>query len=143
MTMQDLKKYRWLRREIGTLRQKLAMLEADTKAPSSRRPESQPIRGSRRDRMTEYIIHTEELRRIIGERERAATAELESIERFISSVPDSLDRQILSHRFVDGYSWTRTAHALGGGNTPEGVRKRAQRAMRDTQGGAENRAAKK
>lgn len=129
MTMRELAEYRWLRREIHELEHRLAVLETSTLSPAAPK-----LSGSSRsrggDRMAEYVIRSDDLRRILRQRRKQAETELLRLESFIASVPDSLDRQILTRRFVEGYSWTRTAHAMGGGNTPEGVRSRAYRCLR-------------
>lgn len=51
----------------------------------------------------------------------------EQIEEFIENVNDSLIRQVLFERYIRGKSWTAVAMAVGGGNTPDGVRKTADR----------------
>lgn len=46
----------------------------------------------------------------------------EEIEDYISSIDDSLVRQIVRLRFIDGLSWTAVAHRIGGGNTENSVK---------------------
>ena len=46
---------------------------------------------------------------------------------FISSIEDSQTRQIIFLRFIKGMTWGQVAIKVGGGNTDEGVRKRAVR----------------
>ncbi len=130
MTMRELAEYRWLRREIHELEHRLAVLETSTLSPAAPKL-SGSSRGRGGDRMADYVIRSDDLRRILRQRKRRAEDALLRLETFIASVPDSLDRQILTLRFVEGRGWTRVAADLGGGNTPEGVRKRAYRAVTD------------
>ena len=128
MTMRELAEYRWLRREIDTLEHRLCVLETSALAPASPKLTDAP-RGRNADSVAGYVVRSEELNRILRSRRTQAKGTLLRLERFIAEVPDSLDRQIITLRFVDGCSWTRVAALLGGGNTPEGVRKRVQRCL--------------
>lgn len=51
--------------------------------------------------------------------------------RLIESVEDSLTRQAIMLKYVNGLSWSQTAAHIGGGNTAEGLRKRVQRFFKD------------
>lgn len=134
MTVRELSELQWLTREIEQIRQELAGLESAARQPAAPRT-SAPVRTSRRDRMADYAAGTERIRVILTERSLAAQAERERLEAYISAVPDSLTRQIMVYHFVRGYSWGRTARAIGGGNTAEGVRTRVRRAIKRTPGG--------
>ena len=145
MTVRELGQYRWLRREIDTLEHRLAVLETSALSPASPKL-SGTVSGRDGDRMAGYIIRSDDLRRLLRDRRRQARDELLRLERFIACIPDSIDRQIITLRYADGYSWMRVASTLGGGNTPEGVRKRVQRcmaAMNEGVGGSGNKASKK
>ena len=48
---------------------------------------------------------------------------------FISTIQDSLLRQIVYSYCVAGMSWKETAKAIGGGNTADSVRKRFERSF--------------
>ena len=55
------------------------------------------------------------------------------IERFVSSISDSLTRRIFELRYIKGDycpSWNAVAFAVGGGNTADGVRKIATRYLK-------------
>lgn len=47
--------------------------------------------------------------------------------KFIESIKDSLDRQIITLRYVEGMSWVNIAKKIGTGTTPDSVRKVAER----------------
>ena len=52
---------------------------------------------------------------------------VEEIEEYINTIDDSLTRQILSLRYVNGLTWEQVAASIGGGNTADSVRKVAER----------------
>ena len=60
---------------------------------------------------------------IIRAKRRAAVIEYKRLIRYIEKIDDSLMRQIISLRYINGYNWTQVAMHIGGGNTPDGVRK--------------------
>lgn len=51
-----------------------------------------------------------------------SVVEYNRLNRYINSVEDSLTRQILSLRFVNGLSWNQVAMSVGGGNTEGSVK---------------------
>lgn len=51
------------------------------------------------------------------------------IELRIADIDDSMTRQIITYRCLYGYSWARTAEAIGGGNTAHSVRMALNRAL--------------
>ena len=134
MTVRELAQLQHLTREIEMIRQEIAELEKNALHPASPRLPD-PVRASRRDRMADYAAGAERIRGILDERSLAVQAERERLEAYISAVPDSMTRQIMVLHFVRGYSWGRTARAIGGGNSANGVRQRVYRAVKGTQGG--------
>lgn len=57
--------------------------------------------------------------------------EYRRLQRFIALIDDSLIRQILTGRYIDGKNWTQVALQVGGGNTADGVRKAADRFLKN------------
>ena len=51
----------------------------------------------------------------------------QEIESFIENIEDSLTRRIFRLHFKEGKNWVQVAMQLGGNNTPDGVRKKADR----------------
>lgn len=49
------------------------------------------------------------------------------IDEFIGEIDDSLTRQIITLRYVNGLTWGQVAAHIGGGNTADGVRKQCHR----------------
>ena len=65
----------------------------------------------------------EECKTIIAAKRAAAVEEYNRLCRFVDGIEDSLMRQIISLRYINGYNWMQVAMHIGGGNTPDGVRK--------------------
>lgn len=56
--------------------------------------------------------------------------EVRRLNEYIESVDDSLTRQILTFRHMNGLSWTQVAACIGGGNTKDSVRMLHDRFLR-------------
>ena len=54
----------------------------------------------------------------------------DKLSRYIATVDDSLMRQILTLRFVEGMSWRKVARSIGGGNTEDSVKQACSRFLR-------------
>lgn len=74
-----------------------------------------------------YGILIAEQRELIELKIKQSIIEYNRLNRYIAEVADSLTRQIMSLRYVNGFNWTQVAMHIGGGNTPDGVRKRHDR----------------
>ena len=85
---------------------------------------------ARQSSIDEYLTRTEELTDHLLRLRSAAQNKRMQLVSFIEAVPDSLTRQALILKFMRGYSWTKTALEIGGGNTAEGVRTRVRRAVK-------------
>lgn len=81
---------------------------------------SAPERLSQPERETENI---DEKKRRYEEKLKEYTAELLEAEQYIDGIDDSYTRLIFSMRFIDGFSWQKIALTVGGGNSPDGMRK--------------------
>jgi len=68
-------------------------------------------------------LEIEEQEKIIECNKQLHYIEHNRLLRYIYSVEDSLVRQILSLRFVNGLSWLQVSFSIGGGNTKDGVKK--------------------
>lgn len=136
MTRRELSQLYYLRREINSDRERLAKLEAAATSTSpsngggggSGTPSCR--KGNWSDR-TSLAVEIAALKDLIYEKICREEKELLRLMNYISGVEDSLTRQILTARFVDNLSWVAIAVRVGGGNTPEMVRKRCYRFLRD------------
>ena len=55
---------------------------------------------------------------------------VEDINNFITEIPDSLTRQIISLRYINNLTWEQVAESIGGNNTADSVRKVAERFLK-------------
>jgi hypothetical protein len=74
------------------------------------------------DKVADYATEIADLRALIDLNLKKCFYELNRLTRYINAVDDSVMRQILSLRHINGLSWGQIAFSLGGGNTPDGVR---------------------
>ena len=123
VTLQDLKDLRYIQGEITALcereREIVHRMTYAASVPAAARVKGDDGRTGEeryRDALEQVQESLCRQRMALAEKEAAVTA-------YIGSVPDSLVRQILTLRFVDGLSWTAVAHRIGGGNTEESVKK--------------------
>ena len=59
------------------------------------------------------------------------TAELKRLMAYIAKIDDALTRQVFMLRYIEKCTWRQVAQRIGGGNTPEGVRKRHTRYLKE------------
>ena len=123
VTLQDLKDLRYIQGEITALcereREIVHRMTYAASVPAAARVKGDDGRTGEeryRDALEQVQESLCRQRMALAEKEAAVTA-------YIGSVPDSLVRQILTLRFVDGLSWTAVAHRIGGGNTEGSVKK--------------------
>jgi len=131
MTIQELSQLYWLNREIEHDTERLRELE------TASQPGAQVLTGMPRGNMTSdkvgrYAAEIADLKCIIGAKLTQCVYERSRLERYIASVPDSLTRQILTLRFVNGLTWRQVAMCIGGGNTEDAVRKTCSRYLEST-----------
>lgn len=78
------------------------------------------------------------LRDILSARKLLCVKLRTELEAYISTIDDSLTRQIIHHRFVCGCSWRQVAQRVGGGNSAEGVKKICYRFLRQSESKQKN-----
>ena len=128
MTVKELSQLYWLTREIEADQRRLEELEQAAGAPSSSHLTGMPHAPNRNDSKVERLAaEIVDLQAIIAARQIQCIHERARLERWISTIPDSLTRQVFQYRFVDGLAWEQVAQRIGGGNTMEGVKKRCYR----------------
>ena len=127
MTKQDLSQLYYLRREIARDEDRLAELEAALDGLGAARVTGMPAGAPDADRTGLQVARILELRQIINAKLARARAEEVYLAGYIAGVQDSLIRQILTARYLDGKSWAGVAAAVGGMNTPDSVRKAHER----------------
>ena len=120
MTKKELSQLYWLNREIEQDQLRLAELEA---AATSITPtiSGLPHIAGISDK-TALAAEIADCRNIVEAKHKQCIAEYNRLIRYINSVDDSLMRQILTLRCINGLSWLQVAMHIGGGNTEDSVR---------------------
>ena len=123
VTLQDLKELRYLQGEITALREREREI-AHRLTYAASVPAAARVKGDDgRTGEERYRDALERVRESLCARRLALVKKEAAVLAYISSVPDSLVRQILTFRFLNGLSWTAVANKIGGGNTEESVKK--------------------
>lgn len=121
MTKKELSQLYWLNREIEEQQRRLSELES--LATSCTNLITGMPRGTDvSDTMAKYTAEIADLRELLNLNIRKCFYELNRLNRYISTLEDSLMRQILSLRYVNGLTWKQIAGSVGGGNTEDSVR---------------------
>lgn len=118
VTLRELSGLRNLQREIRLDTERLARLDS-TLYPSAR------LRSDYKSAENDFKIA--EIRRVIVEKRERCLEERLRLEKYISSVDDSLVRMAMTLRFLDGMHWRAVAMRIGGGNTEDSVKKMVYR----------------
>ena len=118
--IQELSQLYHLNREIEQEKRRLQELEAaatDTAVKISGLPHVGGISDK-----TAIAAQIADCRGVVEAKIQRSMVEYNRLNRYIANVPDSLTRQIMALRFVNGMSWNQVAMRVGGGNTADGVR---------------------
>ncbi len=129
MTIKELSQLYYLEREIEMDKRRLKELEAKA-VPGAQKLTGMPGSSGVSDVVGDCAAEIADLRGIIEAKHRQCLYERNRLERYISSVDDSLIRQIFTYRFVNGLTWNQVAACIGGDNTADGVRKAAKRYLK-------------
>lgn len=132
--MDQLKQYKALQREIEALNK--AIVEMGEQGPSV---SSDAVSSAAEWPYSKHTVQIDgldwseydrQMRAVLRKREAAkarAAAQLSEIEEYIAGIEDSVMRQIIRYRYIDGLSWRQVAVRVGGGNTEDSVRKAQDR----------------
>ena len=121
MTNKELSQLFHLNWEITEQQRRLAELESLSTSCTSRIT-GMPASKNLTDKVADYAIEMAELRTLIDLNLKKCFCELNRLTRYINSVDDSLMRQILTLKYINGLSWVQIAFSLGGDNTADSVR---------------------
>jgi len=121
MTKQELRQIRHLTGEIRILRDHLRELDLQIGCGAIAQ-DGQP-KGNKIGRPTEMqAIKLAEMWKVIQEQEIQLQELKLQAWSFVKSLDDSLLRQIIILRFIDGKNWIQVANAIGGDATADGCR---------------------
>lgn len=119
MTNKQLSQLNYLKKEIKMHQERLTELQALAEIKSSVIT-GMPMSKSISDRIGYSVI------KIIGIQD-ALSKLCEELIDYIESVDDPIVRLILTYRYVNNFSWQKTAFKIGGGNTVQCLRMRLYR----------------
>ena len=121
MTLKELSQLYYLNREIEMDKKRLFELEAQAVSCT---PDltGMPHASGVSDKVGRYAAEIADLRGIIEAKHQQCLYERSRLERYISSIEDSLLRQAFTYRFVNGLPWEQVAACVGGSNTAGSVR---------------------
>ena len=126
MTVKEMSQLYYLNREIEHLQRQLEELECLAEG-TTQVITGMPHGSGTSDKVGRYAVRIADLRSMIDNRKARCWDELNRLNEYIDSVEDSLTRQILTLRYVNGLSWQQVADSVGGGISADGVRKIQQR----------------
>ena len=128
MNKKELSQLYSLNKEIEQEKKRLADLEA-AEAGIAVNIKGLPHIGIVSDK-TAIAAEIADCKAVIEAKAQACIAEYNRLNRYIATVDDSLMREILTLRFVEGLSWEDVAYNIGGKNTPDSVRMLCNRFLR-------------
>lgn len=105
MTIKELSQLYHLNREIEMDKRRLDELELLASSPKAQNLDGMPHAPGYGDALARCVAEIVDLKAIISAKQQQCIYERNRLERYISSIPDSLTRQIFTYRFVNGLSW--------------------------------------
>ena len=129
MTKKELSQLYYLKKEIRQLEQRIRELETAATSCTSKitgLPQGPGIN----DKIGNYAAQIADLKSLLDLNLKKCFYELNRLDRYIQSVDDPLLRQIMTYRFINGYSWSKISYTIGGNNTPDGLRIKMMRFLR-------------
>ena len=135
MNKEEIKQLKYLKTEIEEIKRQIENLdytiETDkVRGSSSHFPYVQRSFTIEGVNYEEYNRKAERLRRKLNKRIKELMDLVEETNEFIGNIEDSLVRQIISLRYINGLTWEEVAANIGGGTTTESVRKTAERFLK-------------
>ena len=121
MTNQELSQLYYLNKEIAQQKKRLEELKA---ASTNITPQitGMPHGTGTSDKVSRYAAEIADLQALIELNIQKCWYELNRLNRYIADCDDSLTRQILTLRYINGLSWLQVAMSIGGDNTADSVR---------------------
>jgi len=114
MTKEELKEYIETKREIKIIEEKIEFLKEKKTSIKSMVITDEP-RGcnSESDRLGELLGEIEELIDVYNKKQDRLFKQQIKIEKCIDKLEDSIDRNIMRLKYIDGYTWERICVIIG------------------------------
>lgn len=107
MTKEELKEYIETKREIKIIEEKIEFLKEKKTSIKSMIIDDMPKPEPEQDRLGELLGEIEELIDIYNKKQDKLFKQQIKIEKCIDKLEDSIDRNILRLKYIDGYTWER------------------------------------
>lgn len=107
MTKEELKEYIETKREIEIIEEKIECLEGKKTSIKSQIITDMPRGEAEQDRLGQLLIQIEELIDSYNEKQNKLLKQQLEIEICIDKLEDSIDRNIMRLRYLEGYTWEK------------------------------------
>ena len=98
--------------DIVRLKEQLTELESYMSAPASARQTDEP-RAKKEHDLSDYSAKLEQMRTQIEREQLRSLHTLESVRHAIEHMDSGKEKDVLTYRYIRGYSWTTTAELMG------------------------------
>jgi archaellum component FlaC len=131
----QLKQLKYLKNEIEILKKQIEDLDYTITADSVKGSNPYFPYEERNFTITginygEHNKKTQRLKRKLNRKVEELIDLVEETYEYIDNIDDSLIRQIITLRYVNGLAWEQVAASIGGNNTADSVRKIAERFLK-------------
>ena len=126
MTVKELSQLYYLNREIEREQLRIRELKDAATNTAAKPITTSPGAGGISDN-TAIIAQVVDCEVIIKAKQQVAAVEYKRLIEYINGIDDSLIRQIIALRFVNGLKWRQVAEHIGGNNTEDSVKKACYR----------------
>ena len=120
MTLHDFSKLLYLRKEIIVEQKHLEELEKAIVMQQITLPDLPDICLQSSD--SEIQAELERCKQLIERCMKKSIHEYKKLILYILNIKDSMIRQIMFLRFIQGHTWVQVAAEIGGGNSPDSIR---------------------
>ena len=125
MTLHDFSKLLYLRKEIIVEQKHLEELEKAIVMQQITLPDLPDICLQSSD--SEIQAESERCKQLIERCMKKSIHEYKKLILYILNIKDSMIRQIMFLRFIQGHTWVQVAAEIGGGNSPDSIRMMVKR----------------
>ncbi len=130
MTNKELSKLYHLKKEIEMQRGRIKELETIAQSCTSRIT-GMPHGTGISDKIGKYAVQIADLKCLLDLNLKKCFFELNRLTEYIQSVDDPLIREIMTYRYIHGFSWQKTAFNVGGNNTAGSLKKKLYRYLKN------------
>ena len=125
MTIRDFSQLLYLRKEISIEQKRLEELEKAIKIQTVSLPDIPNMYLQTLDK--EMLVEMEQCKQLIEVCMKKSIQEYKKLIVYVFQIDDSMIRQIILLRFIQGLTWIQVAREIGGGNSADSVRMMVKR----------------